>query len=71
LDQAGLESILLHSISDLDLEDALEKVSARDVLLVIDACHSEQALEAEERRRGPMNSASASDVECIGPHGKL
>jgi WD40 repeat protein len=62
LDQAGLLSIMDHSISDLELEDALEKVDARDVILVIDACNSGQALEAEERRRGPMNSRGLAQL---------
>jgi WD40 repeat protein len=62
LDQAGLLSIIDHSISDLELEDALEKVDARDVILVIDACNSGQALEAEERRRGPMNSRGLAQL---------
>jgi WD40 repeat protein len=62
LDLAGWMSIMDHSISDLELEDALEKVDARDVILVIDACNSGQALEAEERRRGPMNSRGLAQL---------
>lgn len=56
LDEAGLKAILTHSISDVDLEQAFEKVDAGRLLLVIDACNSGQALETEEKRRGPMNS---------------
>jgi WD40 repeat protein len=62
LDQAGWMSIMDHSISDLELQDALEKVDARDLILVIDACNSGQALEAEERRRGPMNSPGLAQL---------
>ncbi len=62
LDPAGWLSIQDHSISDLELEDALEKVDARDVILIIDACNSGQALEAEERRRGPMNSRGLAQL---------
>jgi WD40 repeat protein/uncharacterized caspase-like protein len=62
LDQSGWQSIMEHSISDLDLEEALAKVDARDVILVIDACNSGQALEAEERRRGPMNSKGLAQL---------
>ena len=62
LNQAGLDTIMAHSISDEELEAALEKVDARDVLLVIDACNSGQALEAEERRRGPMNSKGLAQL---------
>jgi WD40 repeat protein len=62
LDQAGWMSIMDHSISDLELEDALEKVDARDLILVIDACNSGQVLEAEEQRRGPMNSRGLAQL---------
>jgi WD40 repeat protein/uncharacterized caspase-like protein len=62
LDEPGSQAILRHSISDLELEAALEKVDARDVVLVIDACNSGQALEAEEKRRGPMNSKGLAQV---------
>ena len=62
LDQGAWESIVHHSISDLELEVALEKVDARDVLLVIDACNSGQSLEAQERRRGPMNSKGLAQL---------
>jgi uncharacterized caspase-like protein len=62
LDQAGFQAIAQNSISDLELEAALEKVDARDVLLVIDACNSGQALEAEERRRGPINSKGLAQL---------
>jgi WD40 repeat protein len=56
LNEAGLKTILAHSISDQDLEQALEQVDAGYLLFVIDACNSGQALEAEEKRRGPMNT---------------
>src|SRR4029078_8940369 len=56
LDEAGLKSILSHSISDQELEDAVEGIAASSLLMVIDACNSGQALEADEKRRGPMNS---------------
>lgn len=62
LSEAGLKTILAHSISDLDLEGAFEKVDAGQVLLVIDACNSGQALEAEEKRRGPMNSKGLAQL---------
>jgi uncharacterized caspase-like protein len=51
-----------HSISDLELEAALERVDAGQLLMVIDACNSGQALEAEERRRGPMNSKGLAQL---------
>lgn len=62
LDEAGLKSILTHGISDRELEEAFEKVDAGKFLLVIDACNSGQALEAEEKRRGPMNSKGLAQL---------
>jgi WD40 repeat protein len=62
LEQVGWQMIMDHSISDVDLEEVLAKVDARDVILVIDACNSGQALEAEERRRGPMNSKGLAQL---------
>jgi WD40 repeat protein/uncharacterized caspase-like protein len=55
LDKIGLDSILSHSISDLELETALKDVDVDQLLLIIDACNSGQALNAEDQRRGPMN----------------
>lgn len=62
LDETGLKAILSHSISDLELEDALEGLAAGSLLMVIDACNSGQALEAEEKRRGPMNSKGLAQL---------
>ncbi|MEK6320270.1 MAG: caspase family protein [Acidobacteriota bacterium] len=62
LDESSLNSILAHSISDLEVEEALEKVDAGQILMVIDACNSGQALEAEEKRRGPMNSKGLAQL---------
>jgi WD40 repeat protein/uncharacterized caspase-like protein len=62
LDEAGLKSILSHSISDQELEDGVEGIAASSLLMVIDACNSGQALEAEEKRRGPMNSKGLAQL---------
>jgi WD40 repeat protein/sulfur relay (sulfurtransferase) complex TusBCD TusD component (DsrE family) len=62
IDEAGLNTILAHSISDLELQDALEGVDAGQLLMVIDACNSGQALESEEKRRGPMNSKGLAQL---------
>jgi hypothetical protein len=62
LDNAGLVSILTHSISDLELEEALRQVDVDQLLLVIDACNSGQALKAEESRRGPMNTRGLAQL---------
>ncbi|HET6648453.1 MAG TPA: caspase family protein [Pyrinomonadaceae bacterium] len=62
LSKEGLATILSHSISDLELEDALKPVDADQLLLIIDACNSGQALKAEEERRGPMNTKGLAQL---------
>jgi WD40 repeat protein len=62
LNAAGLRAILTRSISDRELEGAFEKMDAGQLLLVIDACNSGQALDAEEKRRGPMNSKGLAQL---------
>jgi WD40 repeat protein len=62
LDAAGLQTILQHGISDEELERAVEGLDAGNVLMVIDACNSGQALEAEEKRRGPMNAKGLAQL---------
>jgi uncharacterized caspase-like protein len=62
LDAEGLRTMLEHSISDEELEQAVEGIDADKLLMVIDACNSGQALEAEERRRGPMNSKGLAQL---------
>ncbi|MGH9907918.1 MAG: hypothetical protein ACRD8U_20305 [Pyrinomonadaceae bacterium] len=57
-----MQEILSHSISDLELEPAVEGIDAGLVLMVVDACNSGQALEAEEKRRGPMNSKGLAQL---------
>jgi WD40 repeat protein len=62
LDEQTVGAILQHSISDRDLEKVFEHLDAGRLLLVIDACNSGQALEAEEKRRGPMNSKGLAQL---------
>jgi hypothetical protein len=62
LDEAGLNTLLTHSVSDRELEEAFESIDASDMLMVIDACNSGQALESEEKRRGPMNSKGLAQL---------
>ncbi len=62
LNEEGLRNILAHSISDEELEQSVEGLDAEHLLLVIDACNSGQALEAEEKRRGPMNSKGLAQL---------
>jgi WD40 repeat protein/uncharacterized caspase-like protein len=62
LNRTALDTILAHSISDRELERAFEQVDASQILFIIDACNSGQALEAEEKRRGPMNSKGLAQL---------
>ena len=62
LSEKGLQEILEHSISDVELEAAVEGLDAGHLVMVIDACNSGQALEAEEKRRGPMNSKGLAQL---------
>ena len=62
LDEAGLATILSHSVSDLELEEALKPVDVDQLLLVIDACNSGQALQAADERRGPMNARGLAQL---------
>ncbi len=62
LTEQGLQTILSHSISDFELQQAVENLDAGHLLLIIDACNSGQALEAEEKRRGPMNSKGLAQL---------
>ncbi len=62
LDRTALATILAHSISDRELEQVFEGLDAGQILFVIDACNSGQALEAEEKRRGPMNSKGLAQL---------
>ena len=62
LNEQGLQKILASSISDIELERAVEGLDAGHLLLIIDACNSGQALEAEEKRRGPMNSKGLAQL---------
>jgi len=62
LNEQSLNTMLAHSISDVELEAAVEGLDAGHLLLIIDACNSGQALEAEEKRRGPMNSKGLAQL---------
>ncbi|HEX7332844.1 MAG TPA: caspase family protein, partial [Pyrinomonadaceae bacterium] len=62
LTEQGLKTMLAHSISDVEIEEAVEGLDAGHLLLIIDACNSGQALEAEEKRRGPMNSKGLAQL---------
>jgi WD40 repeat protein len=62
LNEAGLAVIMAHSVSDRELEEAFEQINAGQILFVIDACNSGQALDADEKRRGPMNSKGLAQL---------
>jgi WD40 repeat protein/uncharacterized caspase-like protein len=62
IDATALQTILARSISDRELERSFEGIDVGQFLLVIDACNSGQALEAAEKRRGPMNSRGLAQL---------
>src|SRR5437016_6883540 len=62
LNESAIKSILAHSISDVELEESVEGLAASSLLMIIDACNSGQALQAEEKRRGPMNSKGLAQL---------
>jgi len=62
MDAAARDLVLNNSISDRDLEELFESVDAGRIMLIIDACQSGQALESEEKRRGPMNSRGLAQL---------
>ncbi|HYH87034.1 MAG TPA: caspase family protein [Pyrinomonadaceae bacterium] len=58
----NLKSILDHSLNDVEMEVLFEPLNVSQLLFVIDACNSGQALDAEEKRRGPMNSKGLAQL---------
>jgi uncharacterized caspase-like protein len=58
----SFKTVSTHCISDQDLEKGFEKIDAGHLLVIIDACQSGQTLEAEEKRRGPMNSRGLAQL---------
>ncbi len=62
IDPQGMKLLLDHSLSDRELEAALDGVDAAQAALVLDACNSGQALEAEDKRLGPMNSKGLAQL---------
>jgi len=62
LTAATVKPVLDHSISDRELEEALLSLDVNRLALIIDACHSGQVLDAEERRRGPLNTKGLAQL---------
>jgi WD40 repeat protein len=60
--ESGAQAIASHSISDREFEHSLERVDAGHIVMVLDACQSGQVLDAEEQRRGPMNSKGLAQL---------
>lgn len=56
IDEEGAISILRHSLSDAELDNAFEQVDDAEKILIADACRSGQGLQAEDPRQSPMNS---------------
>jgi len=62
INKRAREQIAASSVSDQELEKGFEKIDAGNIMLIIDACQSGQALETEEKRRGPMNSRGLAQL---------
>lgn len=62
IDDAGMNTLVSHSLSDRELEAALDDVDAAQTVMVLDACNSGQALETEDKRHGPMNSKGLAQL---------
>jgi len=63
LSSEGLRQILMHSISDVELEEGFRGIDAGQMFMIIDACNSGQALEnKDEPRRGPMNTRGLAQL---------
>jgi WD40 repeat protein len=63
LSAEGLKTVLAHSISDQELEEAFRDIDAGQMFMIIDACNSGQALEnKDEPRRGPMNTRGLAQL---------
>ena len=58
----SIQTVIGSSISDQDLEQAFELVDAGSVMLIIDACNSGKALDAEDARRGPLNNRGLAQL---------
>jgi len=58
---AALDQIAAHSISNVELTGLLENVQGQ-VVLIIDACNSGQALESSEWRQGPFNNKNLAQL---------
>jgi WD40 repeat protein len=61
--QAALDAMLAaRGVSDKELERAFEGVDSGQIMMIIDACNSGQALGGERDGRGPMNSKGLAQL---------
>ncbi len=60
--QPGCRRSFLTVFLTKSFKSAIESIDVGQILLVIDACNSGQALETEEKRRGPMNSKGLAQL---------
>jgi hypothetical protein len=61
--QAALDAMLTaRGVSDRELERAFEGVDSGQIMMIIDACNSGQALGGERDGRGPMNSKGLAQL---------
>ncbi len=58
----GVSETLAGTVNDLELGQALEKIDAGEMVLVIDACQSGKTLESDDPRHGPMNSQGLAQL---------
>lgn len=59
---AGEDALGRRGVSDVEINEALEKVDAGRLLVVIDACQSGQALGKANEGRAPMNSKGLAQL---------
>ncbi len=56
------EKLARNGISDKGLDTLLRDLDVASIALIIDSCNSGQALEAAEKRRGPLNTAGLAQL---------
>ncbi len=60
--KGGENELIKQAVSDIEMNQYLERVDAGRMLMVIDACQSGQALGAQSEGRGPMNSKGLAQL---------
>ena len=62
LDAEGEKTLRDHGVSDRELQQVFEEIDSDRIAWIIDSCYSGQVLDAEEKRRGPLNSHSLAQL---------